>query len=165
LANTFLGLKKEEEIKYLVLNCVKEDFILFVKELNVNPFNADIHIDIDQFDLGVTCRASITINGEERGHLFFKLQELTGCCKYLVSTNTYISQSLRSRGLSYKLQQIKNKIAVMFDYTTLMCTVVNNNTRELNVLHKSGWKCIDEGVNKRTNNNVLMFVKKVDYSE
>lgn len=95
------------------------------------------------------------------GLVKFSLVEMTGCCMYLISTDTYIDGCYRGKGLSYALQEAKENLARCWGYTKLFCTVTMDNKAELKVLAKSGWKQIDEEVNSRTSNTVGMFVKTV----
>lgn len=108
----------------------------------------------------VSCKVAIN-SKKSSGQITFGLVEMTGCCMYLVSTDTQIVGCYRGKGLSYVLQNAKEDLARHWGYTKLFCTVTMNNKRELRVLEKTGWKQIDKDLNLRTENTVGMFIKEV----
>jgi predicted GNAT family acetyltransferase len=92
----------------------------------------------------------------------FLLIPMPNCCGILISSRTRIPESLRGKGISYILQDMKNLIANKLGYTILFATCTLKNKAEVQCLRKSGWQMIDEFINKRTNNNLGIWTKRVN---
>ena len=99
----------------------------------------------------------------------WSMQELPGCCMFIVSTGMCIDPKLRGHGIAGFCQKLKEEIAKLLGYTYLLCTVAEPHyQREMRkpnsqkyVLRQSGWVGIFSDINRRTDNDVTMYVKKV----
>lgn len=92
----------------------------------------------------------------------FVLVKLPGCCAYLTSRRTFLFPYFRNKGLGTALQEAKEEIAKLLNYSALTCTTTKKNIYENKILKKTGWKKIDKTKNKKTGNTVFMWRKKVD---
>lgn len=92
----------------------------------------------------------------------FRLVELINCCGVLVSTQTYVYNSYRGKGIAQKLMPFKEEIAKILGYSLLMATVdIGNNPAEVHILEKFGWENTQTFLNKRTNHTLGVFTKEV----
>lgn len=91
----------------------------------------------------------------------FSLTQLPGCCGILVSHNTFVDMPYRGKGIAKFLQKIKEEIAKDNQFTMLMCTTRKDNKVQNKLLKKSGWQKINKFKNKRTRNNLFVWVKEL----
>ena len=141
---------------------MKDSFVVNLWKEKFPEFE-DAQIQVRQVSQGGKENYSLcTIFCIKEGRMIFNLVQLTGCCAYLISTGTYISESLRKKGYSYRLQEMKEILARKLGYSILLCTVRVKNKPENKCLKKSGWKKIGEVRNKRTDNLLYMYHKILD---
>jgi len=89
----------------------------------------------------------------------FALSFLYGCKGILVSHSMLVSPEYRSRGIASKLQNVKERIAKDLQVSMLLATVTEDNAAQKKVI--KDWKCIEKFNNKKTGNNVEVFMKRL----
>lgn len=88
----------------------------------------------------------------------FKLYKMPHCCAILVSCNAFVSPKFRNMGIGTVLNTFRQDIGRLLGYSTLMCTDIDQNTHQRQLLQTNGWKDIYSVRNKRTNNMVHVSV-------
>ena len=91
----------------------------------------------------------------------FCLSTLPGCCGVVVSHYTYVSWSLRKKGIGKALQSIKKRFAKVCGFSCMLCTYVGYNVAQEKVLKGAGWEQVDLFRNLRTGNIVNIGVLKI----
>lgn len=92
----------------------------------------------------------------------FKLHTMPGCSAILVSSRVRVTVPWRGKGLGKLLNQFRARVAREMGCSTLQCTTVQSNERQNTLLRKLGWKQIDDFLNPRTENTVLIWTRTVE---
>lgn len=93
----------------------------------------------------------------------FCLTEMPGCCGIIISHDTYIDTKYRNQGIGQYLMSVKEMIAKAFNYGEMTATVLSNNVVERHILEKNGWVLKNDFKNPKTNNDVLVYFKRLKY--
>lgn len=88
----------------------------------------------------------------------FQLIEFPGCCAFMVSYHSNISDDYRGKGLGLLLNSMRMDIARFLGYSALLCTDLNDNIPQRKILAKNDWKDIFNIVNQRTRNNINISI-------
>lgn len=94
----------------------------------------------------------------------FQLDQLQGCCGVLVSYHGMVSYLHRRRGLGTIMNAMRQQIAWKFGYTVLLGSDIEQNVPQSKIFAKNGWIQITEFRNRRTNNIVGLFLKRLSDS-
>lgn len=88
----------------------------------------------------------------------FRLQQLPGCCGVLVSYHANVKLAWRCKGLGTILNKMRQQIAWNKGYTLLLCTDVMENDPQQKILERNGWVPVTEFKNRRTDNEVGLYL-------
>lgn len=88
----------------------------------------------------------------------FELYPMINCCGICVSTQAWVSDQFRGKGLGTLLNSFRIDVARHNGYGVLLCTDVVTNEPQRKVLKANGWKDIHQFVNPRTSNRVAISV-------
>jgi hypothetical protein len=100
---------------------------------------------------------------EEEGTLVsqFIIEPMGGCRGVCVSKKVSIEPQFRGMGYGTTLCQFREKLAMYFDYSAMICSVVDGNIPQEKIMLNNGWSVISSFHNKRTGNQVNIFLKKL----
>ena len=90
---------------------------------------------------------------------YCELNTFPGCSQIVVSNHAFIYPEKRGKGNGHKNHELRVERATFLGYDYLMCTVRANNTPELKILQKHGFKELDQFHNTNTGNDVKIFGK------
>jgi hypothetical protein len=88
----------------------------------------------------------------------FKLVPMINQCGICVSTEAWVHDDWRNKGLGALLNGFRVDIARLDGYSVLLCTDVESNVYQRKILKSNGWTDIFKFVNKRTHNTVFITV-------
>lgn len=91
----------------------------------------------------------------------FRLVQLVGCCGICISTGAFVANIYRNKGVGKLLNKLRIKMAEHLGYSILMCTDVDGNKPQRNVLINNEWKDIYQFKNGRTGNTVNITIKEL----
>jgi len=77
----------------------------------------------------------------------------------MVSCNASIKRGFRNNKIGTILNSLRQDIGRIMNYSTILCTDVEQNTYQRRVLKTNGWTDVYSVKNKRTNNKVYLTVK------
>ena len=87
------------------------------------------------------------------------LYQFPSCCAFCVSTQAFVNEKLRSKGINTLSNTFRQELAKDAGYTALICTDIATNYGERITLQRCGFQDIFSVVNKRTKNEVYISVK------
>lgn len=88
----------------------------------------------------------------------FELYKMPHCCAILVSCKAFVSEKFRNKRIGTILNQLRQDIGRLLGYSLLMCTDIEKNIYQRQLLNTNGWKDLYNVVNKRTNNKIYISV-------
>lgn len=88
----------------------------------------------------------------------WKLYEMPHCCAYIISCKSEVMNDFRNKKIGTVLNQLRQDIGRVLGYTTMLCTDIEKNIYQRQLLKTNGWKDIHTIVNKRTKNIVHLSV-------
>lgn len=88
----------------------------------------------------------------------WRLYQMPHCCAYMVSCNVNIAPSYRSKGLGTILNLLRIEIGKLKGFSAIICTDIEQNTCQRQILAKNGWKDVHSIKNKRTENRVYLSI-------
>ena len=91
----------------------------------------------------------------------FGMTMLDGCCGVVVSHHVKVAQRYCAKGLGQLLLDIRQRAILRAGYTVMMATSINDNFVENHLLEKNGFKPMNDFVNNRTTNKVIMWQKNL----
>ena len=80
------------------------------------------------------------------------------CCAFMVSCNVNVTEKYRGMRIGTILNQFRQDIGRVLNYSSILCTDIEQNTHQRKLLKTNGWKDIHDVVNKRTKNRVYISV-------
>lgn len=89
---------------------------------------------------------------------YFSVYQMQGCCGIAISTDAYVNDRWRHKGLGTLLNSLRIDLARCCGYGVLLCTDLTANTAQRRILEKNGWKDIYTFVNPRTQNQLAISV-------
>lgn len=101
-------------------------------------------------------RYKVLVNGEVIST--FELYQLPHCCAFLVSCRSFVEPTFRGKRIATTLNSMRKDIGRMLGYSSLLCTDIEQNKPQRQLLATNGWKDIHQVKNKRTNNQVFISV-------
>ena len=148
---------KAEDIRLMVKPCEDrpDTYDLFtVRNINYNKVMGDkssYNMYLDKYFL---------LNGKKvrdaNPVASFVLMQFPGCCGIALSTQAFVSQNYRRKGIGTILNKLRIEIARHNGYTVLVCTAVSDNITP-KILLKNGWAETLGLTNKRTENHVILY--------
>lgn len=90
---------------------------------------------------------------------YCELNNFPGNSQIVVSNHAFIYPPKRGKGLGSDNHKLRVERATFMGYDYLICTVKSNNTPELTILKKNGFKELDEFLNTNTGNMNKIFGK------
>lgn len=91
----------------------------------------------------------------------FCLCQLPGCCGVCVSYHTQVYDPYRHRGVAKLLMKLKEQMAHDNGYTIMLATDKTRNTYQQKVFAASNWDKSAEFKNRRSGNEVGVYVRKL----
>ena len=91
----------------------------------------------------------------------FSMDVFPGCCAYAASYETNVTPRFRGKGIGTALQEVKAKLAKEAGFTHMLATCKKDNITQISILEKAGWEKLHDCVNKRTNNQLILWIKDV----
>lgn len=139
-----------------------------IKKAVREALHEEVYVDISFTDVGSGVCFVLSSNEDPSALRWsdigrFTLVELPGCCAYLVSTGTLVEYDYRNKGIAQALLPVKEYIARLGGYSYLMCTTIKYNEAQNHILQKCGWEKVNTILNRRTTNEVTMWMKKLEY--
>jgi len=92
---------------------------------------------------------------------YCELNNFPGNSQIVVSNHAFIYPEKRGKGLGRKNHQLRVERATFLGYDYIICTVKSDNSAELAILEKEGFKLLDEFLNTNTGNNNKIFGKQL----
>lgn len=86
----------------------------------------------------------------------FELYPMINCCGICVSTKAEVRTNFQNKGLGTLLNSLRIDIARECGYGVLLCTDIESNTYQRNILKRNGWTDLLKFVNPRTKNVVYV---------
>lgn len=96
---------------------------------------------------------------------YFRMAQFPGCCALCISTNALTYSPYARKGINTIANKIRQEIAKISGYTTIICTDIQSNEAERRTLKTNGWGDLYQIKNRRTNNTVILSAKELDYTE
>ena len=96
---------------------------------------------------------------------WFRLRQLPGCCAFCLSTGAHVDHQFQRKGVNKIAMRLREHIAEWAGYSAIICTDIESNHAQRKSLAANGWQDIFSVVNKRTGNNVIVSVKKLNPTE
>jgi hypothetical protein len=95
-----------------------------------------------------------------KGHVIatFKLYEMPHCCGIMVSCNAFVGEPFRHKGIGTLMNNLRQDIGRQLGYSVILCTDIETNTYQRQLLKTNGWKDIYSFLNRRTSNQVYIAV-------
>ena len=123
------------------------------KERNIE-FNMENYVYItNNFGLG-----DYTVKVDDQIISSWKLYQMPHCCAFMVSCNVKVAVKFRNKRIGTVLNQLRQDIGRLLNYSSVICTDIEQNTHQRQLLKTNGWKDVHSVVNKRTNNRVFISV-------
>ncbi len=88
----------------------------------------------------------------------FSLQELPGCCGFIVSYWSEVAPYFRKKGIGAELLQIRMMAARALKYGAMLATVDKQNLDEVSLLNNAHWSKVNEFRNPRTGNIIETYI-------
>ena len=118
------------------------------------PFNMDDYVFVAT-NLGL---GDYVVKYEEEVISTWKLYQMPHCCAFMVSCNVNVTEKYRGMRIGTILNQFRQDIGRVLNYSSILCTDIEQNTHQRKLLKTNGWKDIHDVVNKRTKNRVYISV-------
>lgn len=97
---------------------------------------------------------------EKESIAYFCMSTLPGCCAYLVLHDVLVFKKYRGLGIAQSLHPVKEFIADEGGFSFMMCTTRKDNPTQNHILEKTDWKKVHQGLNVRTKNDLIMWMKE-----
>lgn len=88
----------------------------------------------------------------------FELYKLPHCCAIIVSCKAYVGEKFRNKRIGTTMNMLRQDIGRLLGYSCMMCTDIEQNKHQRQLLKTNGWNDIHSVRNKRTNNLVYVSV-------
>ena len=142
-----------------ILNCDFKEIRFFTNKIELTNDDLLVHskmIKKDEYENNDHYLCSVYKNKELITS--FKLYEFPKCCAILVSCNAVVTNNFVNLKIGTITNILRQDIARLLGYSCLMCTDVEQNKFQRQLLKTNGWSDIYNVMNKRTNNNVFLTV-------
>jgi len=86
----------------------------------------------------------------------FTLAPLIGCCGVCISTGAVVLRNWRNKGLGKLLNLLRIHIATHLGYGLLLATSKETNEPQSKIFFANGWEAVQQFVNPRTGNHLVV---------
>lgn len=86
----------------------------------------------------------------------FKLYQMPHCCGIVVSCNAEVKPAFRNRRIGTVLNNLRQELGRELGYSLMLCTDVDTNVHQRQLLKTNGWRDLLAFVNRRTANKVII---------
>jgi hypothetical protein len=86
----------------------------------------------------------------------FELYQMPHCCGIMVSCRAEVAEEFRGRRIGTTLNTMRQDIGRILGFSYLMCTDIEKNTHQRQLLKTNQWKDLESFVNRRTGNRVYI---------
>lgn len=93
---------------------------------------------------------------------YCELNSFPGNSQIVVSNHAFVYPEKRGKGYGNANHKLRMERATLLGYDYVICTVKSNNTPELKILAKNGFKELDEFMNTNTGNLNKIFGKRIE---
>lgn len=93
---------------------------------------------------------------------FYEINSFPGCNQLAVSNNVFLEKEYRGKGFGQNFQEDREQHLKYLGYDAVICTVKAGNAAEIHLLEKNGWKPIFSFFNRETENNIIIYAKKLN---
>jgi hypothetical protein len=108
-------------------------------------------------DWRVGCYRVIMRTDKNRVHIAsFELYQMPHCCGIMVSCRAEVATGFRGRRIGTTLNTMRQDIGRILGFSYLMCTDIEKNTHQRQLLKTNQWKDLESFVNRRTGNRVYI---------
>ena len=127
------------------------------------PLNLKLHTSPIYDRQGKICGGFYLVTNAENGERVstFVLQPMLGCNGIVVSRKVAILGNYKGCGYGSTLCKLREQISAYLGYSLMFCTCVLGNIPQQKILAKNGWEIGHEFLNKKTNNRVRTYFKKL----
>lgn len=94
---------------------------------------------------------------------YFYLAGFPGCCGACILTSVYVQYEYQNRGIGTALNKFRIALAKKLEYSIIVCTCIDGPTKR--IMEKNEWQKVLNFMNKRTYNNVEMYVYYINKKE
>lgn len=88
-----------------------------------------------------------------------EIDNLPGCTQVAVFHSAWVSPEYRGKGYGEQAHVLRLHEATGMLYDYALCTVDAKNERQISLLTKFGWKCLDSFISTKTGHNVCIYGK------
>lgn len=88
----------------------------------------------------------------------FRIYQMPHCCAFAISCDVKVYHPFTSKGVGKLLNQFRQDLCKLMNYSALLCTDVDHNGAQRKVLKVNGWDDIYSVINKKTDNVVHISV-------
>ena len=129
----------------------------FNKLLRSRTINIEFEVNNDFYsDLDI----KVSIYKKDKYVAHFYINSLAGQCSTILFNTTCISPTFRNKGIFTNLQIMKENIGNMLGFTYMMQTCIDNS-KESDIIKRTS-NPIFKGINNRTDNNVVFYIKQIE---
>ena len=152
-------LDKYRKIISSILKCNPEDIKFYINHSKeeIGTIDFDKNIVSKNWELG-TYNVVQQIGDVQKEISSWKLYQLQHCCAFMVSCNVKVEESYRSKRIGTILNQLRQDIGRLLNYSSIICTDIEQNINQRKLLKTNGWKDIHSVINKRTSNRVYLSI-------
>lgn len=95
----------------------------------------------------------------------YTLFPMPGCCGIVVYSGARIHGLQRRNGLGQHFFSEAFQLMEETGYSCSVCTVISSMTAQIHILEKNGWSKVHSFINRRTENEVQIWVKNINQPE
>lgn len=95
----------------------------------------------------------------------YTLYPMPGCCGVVVYSAAQIHSPQRGNGLGQHFFSEASQLMEDTGYSCSICTVISSMKSQIHILEKSGWSKVHSFINRRSENEVQIWVKNINQPE
>lgn len=111
------------------------------------------------------CNLVFRVDVRQKTIASFQLKDMYNCCGIIVGSDLFISKPYRNRGFGTKLTEFMENFSRYYGYGVLQGSDKVDNTPQIRVFTKRGWKETSTFHNKKTNNKVAIYLLNLNETE
>jgi len=152
-------LDKYRKILSKIINCSEQDIKFYIdnSKEEVGTFDYEKDEVSKNWELG-NYKIVQQIGNIQKEISSFKLYQLQHCCAIMVSCNVIVKKEYRGKRIGTILNQLRQDIGRLLGYSLVLCTDIEQNKHQRQLLKTNGWTDVYSVVNKRTKNRVYISV-------
>ena len=161
-------LDKYQKIISSVLNCKSEEIKFTVANIEIAEIEYfEPEKDENMEETGIQIRHTFWKNWSEGSYKVFQndklissfeLYKLPHCCAILVSCKSFVKEEFRGKRIGTIMNSFRQDVGRVLGYSSLMCTDIEQNKHQRQLLKTNGWTDIHSVINKRTKNHVYLSI-------